>query len=456
MIIQTSELDCGLDERLACVPSILVKRMSRLLACGSSASRQIDRMVWTFGATLLVALALAMLAAIGLWAHLLYWVKRLTLPLEYSVEEVLRTKDGAPIEIPPRPAPGRRGGAAGPAADPAGPRARREPQETRTSTPITRSLATLATLGRDVWLLTLLRSGRLLTRAERRSVRFSAMVRYDLPRSHRGDPGAHRRPFAGLASASPWGACPLCGAWPERRRRSGPPRRHRRLAWPAHHAGAPHALPAGPAAAGRPAPPHGTQAPRSRRSGCRRRSDHAVANPRNVPSGVTRLALVNCIEDILAALNADFAAWMASDGEIRDGERVLDGLAPVGAPALFIAGSADRDSPLPARGVRRMGATARRTPKRFLVLGRDFGAREDYGHGDLAVGAYTGVELFEPIARFLGPDPGMPKTRQGSRRALWRWRPSRRVSRHPTRPPRCRSPGRLTPVEVDRARVEVR
>ena len=43
-------------------------------------------------------------------------------------------------------------------------------------------------------------------------------------------------------------------------------------------------------------------------------------------------------------------------------------------------------------------------PKRFVVLGRDYGSREDYGHGDLAVGAHVGVELFPLIARWLGPE----------------------------------------------------
>ncbi|WP_437814582.1 alpha/beta fold hydrolase [Sorangium sp. So ce1078] len=361
-------------------------------------------MVWTFGAYLLVALALVVLAAIGLWAHLFYWVKRLTLPLEYSVEEVLRTEDGAPIEIRRVPVPP--GVEAQPDLPPIllvhGIAANHRNQDIHPDYSLARHLATL---GRDVWLLTL-RSGRLLTRLERRSVRFSAMVRYDLPCAFDAilkRTGAGSLDYVGFSMGGMLLYAALGRSVPEDRVRRvvivGSPGRFTTPARLMRFLPG-RLLPGVPlrfmarsvafASEWLPTPIH-----------------HAVANPRNVPPGVTRLALVNCIEDIPAALNADFAAWMASDGEIRvDGERVLDGLASVAAPALFIAGSADRIAPVSSvrAAFDAWGRDHPETPKRFLVLGRDFGAREDYGHGDLAVGAYTGVELFEPIARFLGPD----------------------------------------------------
>ncbi|WP_437690009.1 lipase family alpha/beta hydrolase [Sorangium sp. So ce176] len=362
-------------------------------------------MVWTFGAYLLVALALAVLAAIGLWAHLFYWVKRLTLPLEYSVEEALRTEDGAQIEIRRVPCP--TGASAQPDLPPIvlvhGIAANHRNQDIHPDYSLARHLAAL---GRDVWLLTL-RSGRLLTRLERRSVRFSAMVRYDLPCAFGAilmRTGARSLDYVGFSMGGMLLYAALGRSVPEHQVRRvvvvGSPGR---FTLPARLMrflpgrllpGVPLRLMARSVAFASewlPTPIH-----------------HAVANPRNVPPGVTRLALVNCIEDIPAALNADFAAWMTSDGEIRvDGERVLDGLASVSAPALFIAGSADRIAPVPSvrAAFDAWGRDHPETPKRFLVLGRDFGAREDYGHGDLAVGAYTGAELFEPIARFLGPDP---------------------------------------------------
>ncbi|MGK3997218.1 esterase/lipase family protein [Sorangium sp. So ce1024] len=361
-------------------------------------------MVWTFGAYLLVALALVVLAAIALWAHLYYWVKRLTLPLDYCVEEVLRTEDGAPIELRRVPRPP--GAAAQPDLPPIvlvhGLAANHRNQDIHPDYSLARHLAAL---GRDVWLLTL-RSGRLLTRLERRSVRFSAMVRYDLPCAFEAilkRTGARALDYVGFSMGGMLLYAALGRTVPEQLVRRvvivGSPGR---LAASARLMrflpgrllpGVPLRLMARSVAFASewlPTPIH-----------------HAVANPRNVPPGVTRIALVNCIEDIPAALNADFAAWMASDGEIRvDGERVLDGLASVSAPALFIAGSADRIAPVSSvrAAFDAWGRDHPETPKRFLVLGRDFGAREDYGHGDLAVGAYTGAELFEPIARFLGPE----------------------------------------------------
>ncbi|WP_437677559.1 alpha/beta fold hydrolase [Sorangium sp. So ce131] len=361
-------------------------------------------MVWTFGAYLLVALALAALAAVALWAHLFYWVKRLTLSLEYSAEEVVKTEDGARIEIRRVPCPP--GAAAQPDLPPIllvhGIAANHRNQDIHPDYSLARHLAAL---GRDVWLLTL-RSGLLLTRSERRNVHFSAMARYDLPRAFDvilERTSARSLDYVGFSMGGMLLYAALGRSVPEHRVRrvvivgspgriSGPGRLLRHV--PARLLpGVPLRLMARSVAFASewlPTPLH-----------------RAVANPRNVPPGVTRLALVNCIEDIPAGLNADFAAWIGGDGEIRvEGEKVLDGLASVSAPALFIAGSADRIAPVSAvrAAFDAWGRDHPETPKRFLVLGRDFGAREDYGHGDLAVGAYTGAELFEPIARFLGPD----------------------------------------------------
>src|SRR5262249_32939769 len=135
---------------------------------------------------------------------------------------------------------------------------------------------------------------------------------------------------------------------------------------------------------------------------------HAVAiNPKNVAPGIMRATLVNVVEDVPASLNADLVEFAMNGGELSfERAPVLPRLASLDVPALFVAGSKDTIAPI--RSVQRaFDAWARdrpETPKRFVVLGRDYGQREDYGHGDLALGAHVGVELFEPIARFLGPD----------------------------------------------------
>jgi len=132
-----------------------------------------------------------------------------------------------------------------------------------------------------------------------------------------------------------------------------------------------------------------------------------VLNTRNVATGITRLALVDCIEDIPAGLLFDFMVWTTSDGIVRvDGEPTLSRLPAMDMPALFVAGSADALAP-PSEVRHAFDAWGQEhpvVPKRFVVLGRDYGNHEDYGHGDLALGVHVGVELFSPIARFLGPD----------------------------------------------------
>jgi len=132
-----------------------------------------------------------------------------------------------------------------------------------------------------------------------------------------------------------------------------------------------------------------------------------VVNPRNVAKGITQQALVDCIEDIPAGVLYDFAQWSSGDGVVRvDGEPTLPKLARMDMPALFVAGSADSLAP-PSEVKHAFDMWAREHPeveKRFVVLGRDYGSHEDYGHGDLALGVHVGVELFPLLARFLGPE----------------------------------------------------
>ena len=49
-----------------------------------------------------------------------------------------------------------------------------------------------------------------------------------------------------------------------------------------------------------------------------------------------------------------------------------------------------------------LAAPAYRGTQRWLLLGRQTGAAEDYGHGDLAVGKSVREDLHEPVGAFLG------------------------------------------------------
>lgn len=363
-------------------------------------------MGWTIAFYVFFALAFAAVAAAAFWAHLRYWVARLTLPLQYSEEEVLSTADGARIEIRRLPRLNE-----APELPPVllvhGIAANHRNQDIHPDYSLARHLAAL---GRDVWLLTL-RSGRLLNRVERRSVHFAAMARFDLPCAIEAvlqRSGSPRLDYVGFSMGGMLLYAALARSVPEARIRRvvivgspgriGPPSRLARFLPRRLLPGAPLRMLARSVAFASewlPTPVH-----------------HAFANPLNMPPGVTRLTLVNCIEDIPATLGADFFAWATGDGEIRiDGERVLDGLASVSAPALFIAGSADRVAPVSAVRVafEAWGCARPETPKQFVVIGRDFGANADYGHGDLALGLHVGADLFKPIALFLGPEEEAPR-----------------------------------------------
>lgn len=345
------------------------------------------------------------IAIAAVWGHLRFWVARLSLPLPYAVEEVLETQDGARIELRRVPRPSDRAERSGlpPVLLVHGLAANHRNQDLHPDCSLARHLAGA---GRDVWLLTL-RSGRALGWAERKQARFAAMTKHDLPLAVDtilARTGQRRLDYVGFSM----GGMLLYAALG----RSVGKEKVRRAVF----VGSP----------GRVAPNRLLRLlPRALVPGIPFRFlarmvafasewlstplHHAVANPRNFAPGMMRLILVNVVEDVPAALNRDFFTWATGDGEILvDGKRALDGLADLAVPALFIAGSADRVAPVAAVrcAFEAWGNRRPSTPKRLLELGQGGGAHADYGHGDLAVGAYAADELFAPIASFLEePDP---------------------------------------------------
>ncbi len=129
-----------------------------------------------------------------------------------------------------------------------------------------------------------------------------------------------------------------------------------------------------------------------------------ILNPKNMPKGITRLALVDCVQDVPGELLADFLAWAVNDGVVRvGGKDVLDGIRRARQPALFIAGTADRLGK--ASAVRaafdQWGSESGARAKQFALLGQESGAHADYGHGDLAMGSRVTEELYPRIEAFL-------------------------------------------------------
>lgn len=352
------------------------------------------------GAYLVAALLFFGLAA---WAHLAFWTRRLNLPLSYARVEQLQTPDGATIEL----------------------RRIAEPSGSRSAVPVLLvhglaanhrnndlhpdySLARyLAEQGRDVWLLTL-RSGRATRGAARRRVRFDAMARFDLPTAIdavRERSGAARLDYLGFSMGGMLLYAALARSVNEARLRRvvicGSPATIgvRRLSrWLVRKI--PRALVPGVpmrllsrlfafAAEWFSTPFHSV-----------------IVNHRNVPPGLTRASMVNLVEDIPASLQADFVDF-ARDGRIHfEGSPALDGLAEVGTPALFLAGAADNLAPISSvrRAFDAWGANRHDVDKTFVSLGRAFGHKEDYGHGDLAFGRHVTTEVFPIVAEFLRGD----------------------------------------------------
>jgi pimeloyl-ACP methyl ester carboxylesterase len=264
----------------------------------------------------------------------------------------------------------------------------------------------LAALARDVWLLTL-RTGRgARSWADRGRMRFDAMVEHDVPTAVRGvleRAGAARLDYVGFSMGGMLLYAALGRTVPEASLRRavivGSPG-DVRLAWPlrALLRVVPRAL----------IPTFhlrlGARAFAFASEWVATPLHEISANPKNIAPGITRAAMVNLVEDVPGPLNQDFAAFALAGGELRArGEPVLAGLADVAVPALFVAGTADKLAPIPSvrRAFDAWAAHRPSTPKGFVVAGRAHGHREDYGHGDMAIGANVVAEVFAPIARFL-------------------------------------------------------
>jgi polyhydroxyalkanoate synthase subunit PhaC len=107
------------------------------------------------GVVLLGIAVAAALLVLFTWAHLRYWVRCLTLPLEYVACEVLPTADGSRIELRRVPRATREGEALPPVLLVHGIGANHRNNDLHPDASLARYLAAL---GRDVWLVTL-RSG---------------------------------------------------------------------------------------------------------------------------------------------------------------------------------------------------------------------------------------------------------------------------------------------------------
>lgn len=358
-----------------------------------------DLSFWT-----LLAIAIAVsLASAG--AHLAWWKRRLGLALPYESTERLRTSDGAFIELRRIPRSALQPADLPPVLVVHGVASNHRNQDAHPDNSLARHLASL---GRDVWVLTL-RSGLRRSLLSRARMRFEDMASNDLPLAVRAvleRTGASKLDYAGFSMGGMLLYAALGRGIDEASIRR------------AVLVGSP-----GRIIAPVPVPHWFRRIPNWIVPTLRLRwlalffafmsewfptlLHRVVLNPGNMSRGMTRLALANCIEDVPADLHADFLHWAAGDGSVVVGSQpLLDRVKTVSVPALFVAGSVDRIAPVQAvhHAFEAWGSAHPSIPKRFIVLGGDVGGARDYGHGNLAMGAQIADDLFVPIARFLGPD----------------------------------------------------
>lgn len=375
-------------------------------------------LAWVFAVA-----GVVVLLALLWWAHVRYWARRLALPVPYASTESLATTDGAHIELRHLPPSARATRTSDHDLPPVilvhGLGANHRNVDLHPDHSLARELAAG---GRDVWLVTLRSGVGIRGLVSRRRVRFAAMVAHDVPLAVDAvcdRTGARRVDYVGFSM----GGMLLFSALG----RTVAAARVRRAVL----IGAP----------GRIAPPVGLfrvlgVLPRWLVPGLPLRLlartvaflaeripppfHRKVSNPDNTTPVLARLALVNLVEDVPAALQAELAGWAFADGEIRlEGERVLDRLAGIEVPALFFAGTRDQLAPLESvRAVyEAWGAARPDVIKELRVLGTAYGAHADYGHGDMTVGPHVRADLFRPVAAFLaaparehGRPPGVATT----------------------------------------------
>lgn len=125
-----------------------------------------------------------------------------------------------------------------------------------------------------------------------------------------------------------------------------------------------------------------------------------MVNQKNVSPRVQRLAMASVFAPMWRSVLAQLADWEAHDAfRSRSGVDWRAGLSTVRAPVLLVSGSADllADTSSMEKALALVGAS----DKALLSFGKAHGHAEDYGHGDLLLGATAATEVFPRVVQWL-------------------------------------------------------
>lgn len=126
-----------------------------------------------------------------------------------------------------------------------------------------------------------------------------------------------------------------------------------------------------------------------------------VISPKSMDGTMIRRMQANAFEDISAGVARQFDDWVSND-TFRSLDRKVDykdAMAAMSVPVLLIGGSADRMAPPACMEValERLGSQ----DKTLVVLGKKWGSKVEYGHGDLLLGRAAPEEVYPVIGDWL-------------------------------------------------------
>jgi pimeloyl-ACP methyl ester carboxylesterase len=126
-----------------------------------------------------------------------------------------------------------------------------------------------------------------------------------------------------------------------------------------------------------------------------------VYNPANVDRILILRAVCHLISDVSRGEMLQFYDVMRKR-EFRsfDGKHSYqEGFAGMNRPLLLMAGT--RDPLCPPKSIAAIHEAIRSPDKELRILGKEYGQREEYGHGDLLIGKHCETEVYPHILRWL-------------------------------------------------------